>query len=102
AAVEIFPGAPPAGRGRNQRQVRDPAGMLDRVEQREQPTPGIPRDREALLFPSHPQRFEIRDLLAPSDRHIARDRRFPAAPLVVVDESTAPGERIEAGAEVSA
>ena len=76
--------------------------MLEQVQQRQQPAPGVAQKREALERPPPlpAQGLQVGDVLAPADRRLPAHRGLPAAPLVVVEQGPAPRKQVVLGEEV--
>src|SRR5581483_4426956 len=100
AALELRPPPGGEGGGRDQGEPCDAPGVLQRVEDGEQPAPRVAEERQPLEPPVGAQRLEIGHVLAPADGHVAPHRCPAAAALVVVAERAAPGEPVVLGEQV--
>jgi hypothetical protein len=69
---------------RDQREPSHPLRPGRRVEQRQQPAPGVAHQGGWSDAPQLDQRVEVVHMLAPPHRYVARHRRAPSASLVVV------------------
>src|SRR5207253_5354546 len=71
---------------RNEREIFDVRRVLEQVEHREQPAPGIAAERQPLNAEMRAQRVEVGDMLPPTHGGVARDGRLTATPLIVIEE----------------
>ena len=68
--LEPVPRRAPRRRGRHQREPPHPAGVRQRVQQRQQPAPRVAGERQPLEAPMPAERLEVGHLLGPADRHV--------------------------------
>jgi len=73
---------------------------LERIQQGQQPAPGVSEQGQLIERPVTPQGVQVCDVLSPPHGRFAAHRRAPAASLVVIQQRATAGEQIVLGEEI--